>query len=605
MYYTRFKESLKEKIKEPFEINIFGLESDSNKGLVDNSSKIISNARFSTTLWSEETKNIKVLFKRAENSKNTCKSLCHILAILSKGERVLGAKKLAISKIKLDHEEVGSFKTSIETFKQNIENTGNQQTNYGASIKVELVVPLTNLIKEYNSTTKLYKREIAKSIRKQSLIKKEILKILSKKQKAQELVDIQGYELVGLEERRQEIMEEWEELWKRTCDTFQVLEESRMELIRNMLSKYSHLTTNFCIGVDNGMEKFVSVLENQNVRKDIEKIIDSCNGGSTRIPSSKGTTTKSTKKPVNHRKKIGGLFPKRNASHGKKTIPQSNFKVWTKNNKKDSENTLSNDTADQYNNQKVIENGAEQTGHYTNNLNSKHNDYARFPVYNTRSTSNSNFKINSYYNRAANEQKSNIVNVSDTINETKNIVQMPMPKIDAEPYHNFKKGEYVDQNQNKPESSATPTLQKKRLVVKNFKNLPPLTLYNTPPNYVLGNSPALFYSNDKSAAGSPHPKQNYAKNSLISNMSSIPESDIGLNNPNVPVMYVQALYDYDAEADEEITLVENCIVAVYMKRPDGWWEGQVVGYGVDKTKSKVGLFPSNFTKVLPDYQPTD
>ncbi|KAJ1975552.1 formin-binding protein [Dimargaris xerosporica] len=61
---------------------------------------------------------------------------------------------------------------------------------------------------------------------------------------------------------------------------------------------------------------------------------------------------------------------------------------------------------------------------------------------------------------------------------------------------------------------------------------------------------------------------------------------------NRPVLfYVRALYDYEAEAPEEITISEGCVIAVLATHIDGWWEGQVADH-----PTKSGMFPSNFTE---------
>ncbi|PVU99947.1 hypothetical protein BB559_000266 [Furculomyces boomerangus] len=66
---------------------------------------------------------------------------------------------------------------------------------------------------------------------------------------------------------------------------------------------------------------------------------------------------------------------------------------------------------------------------------------------------------------------------------------------------------------------------------------------------------------------------------------------------NKPVMmYVKALYDYDAEAPEELSLTENCVVSVHVTNIDGWWEGEITDPKTGVTKR--GLFPSNYTEPL-------
>lgn len=49
-----------------------------------------------------------------------------------------------------------------------------------------------------------------------------------------------------------------------------------------------------------------------------------------------------------------------------------------------------------------------------------------------------------------------------------------------------------------------------------------------------------------------------------------------------------ALYDYDADKPDELSLRENCIVYVLRKNDDGWYEGVLDGV--------TGLFPGNYVQ---------
>lgn len=51
-----------------------------------------------------------------------------------------------------------------------------------------------------------------------------------------------------------------------------------------------------------------------------------------------------------------------------------------------------------------------------------------------------------------------------------------------------------------------------------------------------------------------------------------------------------ALYDYEAEKPDELTLRENCIVYVLRKNEDGWYEGVLNGC--------TGLFPGNYVQAI-------
>jgi hypothetical protein len=53
---------------------------------------------------------------------------------------------------------------------------------------------------------------------------------------------------------------------------------------------------------------------------------------------------------------------------------------------------------------------------------------------------------------------------------------------------------------------------------------------------------------------------------------------------------VEALYDHEAEAEDELNFRTGEMVEVIETSEDGWWKG--------KCNGKVGLFPVNYVKQL-------
>ena len=52
----------------------------------------------------------------------------------------------------------------------------------------------------------------------------------------------------------------------------------------------------------------------------------------------------------------------------------------------------------------------------------------------------------------------------------------------------------------------------------------------------------------------------------------------------------KVLFDYEAEADDELTLKEGDYIRNIEKKEDGWWEGELSG--------KRGMFPENFVEEI-------
>jgi son of sevenless-like protein len=64
------------------------------------------------------------------------------------------------------------------------------------------------------------------------------------------------------------------------------------------------------------------------------------------------------------------------------------------------------------------------------------------------------------------------------------------------------------------------------------------------------------------------------------------------SNPPPPVMYVRALYDYDADDRTSLSFHEGDIIQVITQLDSGWWDGVINGVR--------GWFPSNYCQVLPN-----
>lgn len=58
--------------------------------------------------------------------------------------------------------------------------------------------------------------------------------------------------------------------------------------------------------------------------------------------------------------------------------------------------------------------------------------------------------------------------------------------------------------------------------------------------------------------------------------------------------YVRVLWDYEAQEDNELSLLKDEIICVLSKDDEGWWTGQ-------NEQGEVGLFPANFTESVTIY----
>merc|ERR1712098_817462 len=77
-----------------------------------------------------------------------------------------------------------------------------------------------------------------------------------------------------------------------------------------------------------------------------------------------------------------------------------------------------------------------------------------------------------------------------------------------------------------------------------------------------------------------------------------PRPRVGLDTADRPVLpgwvpknyleKVVAIYDYNADKEDELTFQEGQVIYVLKKNDDGWWEGVMEGI--------TGLFPGNYVE---------
>jgi len=69
-----------------------------------------------------------------------------------------------------------------------------------------------------------------------------------------------------------------------------------------------------------------------------------------------------------------------------------------------------------------------------------------------------------------------------------------------------------------------------------------------------------------------------------------------MGNAPQPVIYVRALYDYEADDRTSLSFHEGDVIQVITQLESGWWDGIINGVR--------GWFPSNYCQVIPNPEDT-
>jgi len=85
-------------------------------------------------------------------------------------------------------------------------------------------------------------------------------------------------------------------------------------------------------------------------------------------------------------------------------------------------------------------------------------------------------------------------------------------------------------------------------------------------------------------------QQNLPPQPSVSSVTSVVVQDMSLPGwvPKTYLEKVMAIYDYNADKEDELTFQESQIIYVLKKNDDGWWEGVMEGI--------TGLFPGNYVE---------
>jgi hypothetical protein len=79
--------------------------------------------------------------------------------------------------------------------------------------------------------------------------------------------------------------------------------------------------------------------------------------------------------------------------------------------------------------------------------------------------------------------------------------------------------------------------------------------------------------------------------SMNENLTNSYSNDSNVSTPNssIEVKKVIALYDYNANDENELSFKINDVITIIEKNDSGWWQGELNG--------KIGIFPSTFVKL--------
>ncbi|KAF2145080.1 uncharacterized protein K452DRAFT_324848 [Aplosporella prunicola CBS 121167] len=267
---------------------------------------------FANNFWGKDDAGVGPLLERMHNAKVTGDELKSFYTSRAAIEEEYSRKMLNLARKPLGSSEAGTLRMSLDVVRAEIESMGKAHQNIAAQMKSELEDQLA----AFHGGMKERRKIVQTGIEKLLKIKMQQTSSVNKARDRyeQDCLKIKGYlaqghMVMGHEERKNKaklektqiqlsntsqeyeqavkILEEttgrWNREWKKACDSFQDLEEERIDFMKSSLWTFANIASTVCVSDDASLEKIRLSLEDCEVEKDIVGFINE-NGTGQEIP---------------------------------------------------------------------------------------------------------------------------------------------------------------------------------------------------------------------------------------------------------------------------------------------------------------------------------
>ncbi|CAG8474847.1 8905_t:CDS:10 [Paraglomus brasilianum] len=261
---------------------------------------------FANHFWGKDEAGYEALVTRLREARQTCeelKTMFHERAVI---EEDYGRRLLKLSKAPLGKDETGTLREALETTRTELETSGNAHIELAQRIRDELQQQCNDFITQQKEKKREQTTIVDKSLRnkqlqmtyvqrvineakekydgeciklsgliasKQSARGKELERLNMKIEKAQQSSQMADQEYKHFVKTMADLTQRWIYDWKAACDTFQTLEEERIEFTKTKIWAYSNLIAAVLVQDDESCERIRMPLEKCDVAKDIATFI--------------------------------------------------------------------------------------------------------------------------------------------------------------------------------------------------------------------------------------------------------------------------------------------------------------------------------------------
>ncbi|KAI9494619.1 hypothetical protein BDB00DRAFT_761467, partial [Zychaea mexicana] len=216
-------------------------------------------------------------------------------------EEDYGERLLKLSQLIVGQAEEGTLSESLSHIPSALETTGRAHLDLAQQLKYHLEAPLDGFLKEQRDMRRLHHQQIenarqlknmhhTNAIKAKEFYTAECTKVAGMEKYLRE----RGFEMAADEEEIEEgkkmvnaaeqeyrraievlgsVTNDWVDSWKTTCDTFQEMEEKRIQYVNGSLRSFSSMMSSVYLVDDQCCERIRTTLELTNVQSDIEEFI--------------------------------------------------------------------------------------------------------------------------------------------------------------------------------------------------------------------------------------------------------------------------------------------------------------------------------------------
>ncbi|KAB2577057.1 Cell division control protein [Lasiodiplodia theobromae] len=257
---------------------------------------------FANNFWGKDDAGVTPLLERMHNAKVTGDELKSFYTARAHIEEEYARKLLNLSRKPLGSSEAGTLKMSLDVVRAEVEAMGKQHQQIAGQMKSELEEQLSAFTGGLKERRKIVQTGIEKLLK----VKMQQTAAVNKARDRYEQDSLkikgylaQGHMVMGHEERKNKaklektqiqlsgssqeyeqavkILEEttarWNREWKKACDSFQDLEEERIDFMKSSLWAFANIASTVCVSDDASLEKIRLSLEDCEVEKDITTFI--------------------------------------------------------------------------------------------------------------------------------------------------------------------------------------------------------------------------------------------------------------------------------------------------------------------------------------------